>query len=39
MYVISVRNKGSKMILYFALIVVVFIEVGLFLYNRKPKKA
>lgn len=32
-------TSDPKMFLYFALIVVVFTAVGLFLYNRKPKKA
>jgi APA family basic amino acid/polyamine antiporter len=32
-------TSDPKMFLYFALIVVVFTTVGLFLYNKKPKKA
>ncbi len=32
-------TSDPKMFLYFALIVVVFTAVGLYLYNRKPKKA
>ncbi len=32
-------TSDPKMFLYFALIVVIFTAVGLFLYNKKPKKA